>query len=148
MYRVRGGVLEVLLAHPGGPFWKKKDEGAWTIPKGEIESGCDPLSEACREFQEETGIQPAPPFRALGSIVQKSGKTVHGWAFQGDCDPVAIRSNMAEIEWPARSGKKMLVPEIDRAEFFTVEEAAKKINPAQTPFLKALAEIVRNAHPV
>jgi len=141
MYRVRNNILEVLLAHPGGPFWKKKDAGAWTLPKGEIEEGDDPLKTAVREFEEEIGIQPKPPYHSLGAITQKAGKKVYAWAFQGDCDQGKVRSNLVEMEWPPRSGKKMKVPEIDRAEFFNIQEAKIKLNPAQVPFLAALPNI-------
>lgn len=138
MYRVRGGVLEVLLAHPGGPFWKNKEAGAWTIPKGEIEPGDEPLATARREFEEETGFKPEGPFYPLGVITQKAGKKIHAWAFRGDCDPSALRSNLVEIEWPPRSGRKMQIPEIDRAAFFDLRAAAEKINPAQAEFLLTL----------
>jgi len=140
MFRIRNGVLEALLAHPGGPFWQKKDIGAWTIPKGEIEKAADPLMTAQREFEEETGLKATGPFYPLGSVVQKSRKTIHAWAFRGNCDPSAIRSNLVEIEWPPRSGRKFTIPEIDRAAFFSLGETSQKLNPAQVPFLIRLEE--------
>jgi predicted NUDIX family NTP pyrophosphohydrolase len=142
MYRKHAGTLEVLLGHPGGPFWKKKDLGAWTIPKGELETGEDLLQAAQREFEEELGCKAVLPFLALGSVTQKSGKVVHAWAFQGDCDPSTVRSNLITIEWPPKSGKQMEIPELDRVEFFSVTDAAEKINPAQRPFLERLRTLV------
>lgn len=138
MYRVREGVLEVFLAHPGGPFWQKKDDGAWTIPKGEISSGENAQAAARREFEEETGIRPEGPFIELTAVRQRSGKTVSAWAFEGDCDPATIESNTFQLEWPPRSGKMQDFPEIDRAAFFGVEEAKRKINRAQIPLLEEL----------
>jgi predicted NUDIX family NTP pyrophosphohydrolase len=140
MFRVRGGLLEVLLVHPGGPFWQTKDAGAWGIPKGEVEPGEDLLLAAQREFKEELGLTPTPPFHPLGSVTQKSGKVVHAWAFEGDCDPSRIQSNTSEIEWPPRSGKRLTIPEIDRAAFFSIQEAAKRLHPAQVPLLLRLRE--------
>jgi predicted NUDIX family NTP pyrophosphohydrolase len=145
MFRVRENVLEALLAHPGGPFWRSKDAGAWTIPKGEIDNAADALATAQREFEEETGFKPIGPFHSLGSVIQKSGKVVHVWAFRGDCDPSTIRSNFVEIEWPPRSGRRITIPEIDRAAFFNLREASQKLNPAQVPFLTRLEEGSRNA---
>ena len=119
MYRFKDGELQVFLAHPGGPYFKKKDEGHWTIPKGEIHAGENLLDTAIREFQEETGIQPAGEFIELGSIRQKGGKLVHGWAFHGNWDEsIPITSNTCKLEWPPLSGKFLSFPEIDRAEFF------------------------------
>src|ERR1700687_424353 len=131
MYRRRGGALEVLLVHPGGPFWAKKDLGSWTIPKGEQAEGEDELTTARREFEEETGIRPEGTFHPLGSVRQKGGKVVHAWAFEGDCDPAAIRSNTFRVEWPPRSGQWQIYPEVDRAEWFGLDEARRRINPAQ-----------------
>ena len=139
MYRVRGAQLEVLLVHPGGPLWAKKDLGAWSIPKGEVSPGDDELSTAKREFEEETGLRPQGEFLPLGKITQKSGKTVRAWAFAGDCDPAALRSNTFSLEWPPHSGKKQEFPEIDRAAFFSLAEAKEKINPAQIGLLEELA---------
>lgn len=141
MYRRTTG-LEVLLVHPGGPFFRNKDAGAWTIPKGEIGPDEEPLAAAIREFTEETGLTPMPPFLPLPTIRQKGGKIVQAWAFEGDCDPAAISSNTFEMEWPPRSGKRITVPEIDRAGFFDLETARIKINPAQVEFLDELARIV------
>lgn len=135
-----GGGVEVLLAHPGGPIYAKRDEGAWSLPKGEIDEGEEPLACARREFEEETGFVAEGPFLSLGSSRLKSGKTVHAWAFEGDCDPSAIRSNDFEMVWPPRSGKIQRFPEIDRVEFFDLAEARRKLNPAQVAFIDALAE--------
>jgi predicted NUDIX family NTP pyrophosphohydrolase len=140
MYRVRDGVLQVLLVHPGGPFWRKKDAGAWTIPKGEVAPGEDEFRAAVREFKEETGMDAGGPFIDLGTIQQKAGKIVHAWAFAGDCDPSTLKSNMTRLEWPRGSGRWMTVPEVDRAEFFTVEGAREKINAAQAEFLERLEQ--------
>jgi predicted NUDIX family NTP pyrophosphohydrolase len=138
MYRVRDGELEFLLAHPGGPFWADRDAGAWTVPKGEIRPGEDPLAAAQREFEEEVGFRPQGPFLALTPIRQKSGKIVHAWAFAGDCDPARIRSNNFSMEWPPQSGRFVECPEVDRAAFFRMAEARRKINAAQIPFLEEL----------
>ncbi len=138
MYRRRADRLEVLLVHPGGPFWAKKDLGAWTIPKGEVEEGEDELATARREFEEETSIRAQGPFRPLGRVRQKSGKVVHAWAFEGDADPSAVRSNTIRIQWPPRSGQWQTIPEVDRAEWFTLQEARRRINPAQVALLDAL----------
>ncbi len=138
MYRRRGGRLEVLLAHPGGPFWARRDEGVWSIPKGEIEPGEDRLTAARREFEEETGVRPEGPFLELPDIRQKAGKIVHAWAFEGDCDPADVRSNTFPLEFPPGSGRILEVPEIDRAEFFSPDVARRKINPAQVPLIDAL----------
>jgi len=145
MYRRVAGTLQFLLVHPGGPFWKNKDAGAWSIPKGEVEETEDPFSAARREFEEELGIQPVGNFRELQSIKQKSGKIVHAWGFEGDCDPTRIKSNTFTIEWPPRSGKMTAFPEVDRAEFFGLEEARMKINPAQIPFLEEVVRSVAGA---
>lgn len=138
MFRVREGELEFLLAHPGGPFWKDRDAGAWTIPKGEIQEGEDPLAAAKREFEEEVGIKPEGQFIELTPITQKSGKIVHAWAFEGDCDTSCIRSNTFQMEWPPRSGKFIACPEVDRADFFRIAEARRKINSAQIALLEEL----------
>jgi predicted NUDIX family NTP pyrophosphohydrolase len=143
MYRIKNGVLEVLLAHPGGPFFQHKDEGAWTIPKGEPEPGEDLFSTAQREFKEETGITPRGTFTSLRWIQQKGGKIVHAWAFEGDCDPTDIRSNLCEIEWPPKSGQKFKFPEIDRADFFDLATARKKIKARQDAFLDELAALLK-----
>ena len=131
--------LEVLLVHPGGPFWKNKDDGAWMLPKGEVNAGEDLLAAAIREFKEETGFTPVEPFLALGQVKHKSGKILHAWAFRGDCDPTRIRSNTFEIEWPPKSGHKQEFPEIDRAQFFDLSTAQRKILAAELPLLDRLA---------
>ena len=139
--------LEVYLAHPGGLFFKNKDDGAWTIPKGEIPEGENPLAAALREFEEETGlrIDESSKFHELGSIRQKGGKTVHAWAMEGDCPAShCLKSNSFKIEWPPRSGKFQEFPEIDRAEFFPVDLARLKINLAQVPFLDRLLAALTN----
>lgn len=142
MYRMREGKLQVLLAHPGGPLFKNKDEDTWTIPKGELEPDEDMLATAIREFEEETGIKPNGPFVALQPIQQKGGKTVHAWAFEGDCDPTKIISNSFTMEWPPKSGRLLEFPEIDRADFFDVESAGRKIKGAQMPLVKECEQIV------
>ena len=142
MYRRRAGALQVLLVHPGGPFWAKKDLGAWTIPKGEVAEGEDLLATARREFEEETSLRPDGPFAPLGSITQKAGKVVHAWAFEGDCDPTAVRSNTYKVEWPPRSGQWREFPEVDRAEWFSLADARAKINAAQAELLARLEEVV------
>ena len=139
MFRRRTNQLEFLLVHPGGPFFARKDDGAWTIPKGEAAPKEDLLTRAQIEFEEEIGFRPRGEWIELGSIKQKGGKTVHAWAFEGDLpDSFKLKSNTFEMEWPPRSGKLKEFPEIDRAEFFTEEIARQKINPAQTPFLDCL----------
>jgi predicted NUDIX family NTP pyrophosphohydrolase len=135
-------LLEVLLVHPGGPYWKRKDDGVWTIPKGNIEPGEDVLAAAIREFTEETGLTPAGPFVALGEVRQRSAKRVHAWAFQGTCDPGSIQSNSFEIEWPPKSGRRESFPEVDRAAFFAINMARQKILPAEEPFVNRLEEIL------
>jgi len=143
MYRVPEGRIEVLLVHPGGPFWEKKDEGAWSIPKGEVEEGEEMLAVARREFQEELGLVAEGPFVELTPVKQKGGKVVHAWAFAGDCDPAAIRSNTFTMEWPPKSGRLMTFPEVDRAAFFDLVTARRKINPAQIGFLDELEKLHR-----
>jgi predicted NUDIX family NTP pyrophosphohydrolase len=135
---MRAGELEVLLVHPGGPFWRDKDLGAWSIPKGEIDEMESPLEAAGREFEEETGVRPEGPFIPLTPVKQKSRKVVHAWAFNGDCAPERIRSNSFAMEWPRGSGKIREFPEVDRAEFFRVEEAKNKINPGQVALIEEL----------
>ena len=141
MYRVRSDELEFLLAHPGGPFWKARDAGAWTIPKGEIQPGENPLDAARREFEEEIGLKPEGHFIELKPITQKGGKIVHAWAFEGEFDTANLRSNTFQMEWPPRSGKFETCPEVDRAEFFGMAEAKQKINKAQVAFLEELKEL-------
>lgn len=138
MYRRTPKGLQVLLVHPGGPLWRKKDLGAWSIPKGEASQGEDLLACAKREFAEELGFEPHGPFVALSPIRQKSGKIVHAWRFEGDCDPLKLRSNTFTMEWPPKSGRHVQFPEVDRAEFFDLATAPQKINPAQAALLDEL----------
>jgi predicted NUDIX family NTP pyrophosphohydrolase len=138
MYRRMPGGVQVLLAHPGGPYWRAKDEGAWTLPKGEYEAPEEPLDAARREFQEETGSEAAGPFLPLGEIVQRSGKRILAWAFEGDFDPGQLRCNTFEIEWPPNSGRRQPFPELDRVAWFALGEARRKINPAQAAWLDRL----------
>jgi predicted NUDIX family NTP pyrophosphohydrolase len=138
LFRRRGGALEVFLAHPGGPFWARRETGAWTIPKGVVDEGEDLLAAAQREFREETGIVAQPPFLSLGSIRQKAGKTVHAWAWEGDADPSAITSNATRVEWPRGSGTWLTFPEVDRCAWFDLASARSKINPAQSELLRRL----------
>jgi len=145
LYRMQSGKLEVLLVHPGGPFWSKKDEGAWFVPKGELNVGEEPLAGAKREFEEETGLKPEGEFLALGSVKQKSGKTIVAWAFEGDCDPSSIKSNTFTIEWPPKSGRQQEFPEIDRAGFFTVTQAKAKMHPVEYPLVLRLHELLGDA---
>src|SRR3954469_2764395 len=139
MYRRRGGNLEVLLVHPGGPFFKNKDAGIWTVPKGEPAEGEELLVTARREFQEETGIDPGnAPLFPLGEVKQKAGKTVHAWAFEGDCDPATLTCNTFKVQWPPRSGQWKSFPEVDAYGFFDLDAARAKLNPAQVAFLDRL----------
>jgi len=142
MYRVRDAAVEVLLVHPGGPYWRTRDAGAWSVPKGEIVAGDDPLATARREFEEETGLRPGGPFHPLGSVRQKGGKVVQAWAFEGDADPRALTSNTFTMEWPPRSGRRQEFPEVDRAEFLAFDVARRKLGPAQVPFLDRLRRLV------
>jgi predicted NUDIX family NTP pyrophosphohydrolase len=143
MFRRRQG-LELLLVHPGGPFFRNKDEGAWSIPKGEVEEDAEPLAEALREFAEETGVAaPRGELVFLGEIRQKGGKRVVAWAVEGDLDPSSVKSNTLEMEWPPRSGRKQRFPEIDRAEFFPLELARRKVNPAQAELVERLEQKLR-----
>lgn len=138
MYRVRGGKPEVLLVHPGGPFFQNKDDGAWSIPKGLLSEGEDAFAAAKREFEEETGIKAAGEFEPLGTITRdRDGKQLTAWAFEGDCDTSAIASNTCEIEWPPRSGKRIAIPEVDRGAFFDLATARVKINPYMLGILDA-----------
>jgi len=146
MYRMDDGTLQVLLAHPGGPFFRNKDEGAWSIPKGEIEPGEDVLEAAKREFEEEIGFTPTGPFIALTPVKQRGGKIVHAWAFEGNCDPSAVVSNKFPMEWPPRSGQQMEFPEIDRATFFDVSTARRKINAGQLALIDELEKLGDDAN--
>ncbi|NJD29014.1 MAG: NUDIX domain-containing protein [Chloroflexi bacterium] len=150
LYRRREGGLEVLLAHPGGPYWQRKDDGAWSIPKGIADGEEDLAAVAAREFAEETSFElaavarePAGEPLALGSATLKSGKVVHAWAVEGDLDAAAAHSNTCEIEWPPRSGRMITIPEVDRLEWFDMTEARRRIHPGQAPLLDRLAEIMR-----
>ena len=138
MFRVREGEVQVLLAHPGGPYWARKDLGAWSLPKGQYESPEEPLAAACREFTEETGFTPQAPFLPLGEVRQKSGKRVQAWAFEGDCDCAQLQSNSFEVEWPPRSGRMQAFAEVDRIEWFDPATARLKLLPAQLPFVQRL----------
>ncbi len=138
------GSLEFFLAHPGGPFWANRDEGAWTIPKGGVEAGEDTLAAALREFQEETGIEPTGPYMGLGSIRQRAGKIVHAWAWEADADPASIVSNTMTTEWPRGSGRSITFPEIDRCGWFDATAARGKINAAQGELLVRLARLLAN----
>jgi predicted NUDIX family NTP pyrophosphohydrolase len=142
-YRKTAGQLEFFLVHPGGPFWKNKDEGAWSIPKGEFTTEEDPLTAARREFHEETGTPIDGDFIPLGSIQQRSGKIVHAWLVEFDIDASAILSNTFSIEWPPKSGKLQEFPEVDRAEWFGIVAAARKINPAQHDLLLQAAKLIQ-----
>jgi predicted NUDIX family NTP pyrophosphohydrolase len=139
MYRSGAGGIEVLLAHPGGPFWQGRDLGAWSVPKGEIAEGEDPLNRALIEFTEETGFAACGPFLPLGWVKQPGGKHVTAWAFAGECDPAAARSNFYRIEWPRGSGRWRSYPEVDRVEWFDLATAREKLLKGQVPFLDRLA---------
>ena len=143
LYRRSPDLLEVFLVHPGGPFWKNRDAGVWTIPKGEFTSEEPALDAAVREFREETGHTIRGPFQALSPIRQKGGKRVYAWASPGDLDPATIVSNTVQIEWPRRSGKQLTFPEVDRGNWFSLADARTMINPAQIPFLDELEETQR-----
>lgn len=145
MYRSRGGALEVFLVHPGGPFWAKRDLGAWSIPKGEYASEEDPLAAARREFEEETGLRPGGPLLPLASARQPGGKEVLAWAVEGDADPAAVRSNAFSMEWPPRSGRKVEFPEVDRAAWFTMDVARGKILKGQAAFLERLERLLESS---
>lgn len=142
MFRRRCGEVEVLLAHPGGPFWSRRDAGSWTLPKGEIEEGEDPLAAARREFEEETGFASAPPFLLLGEQKQKSGKRITAWAFEGDADPQHLVSSPFEMEWPPRSGRMQRFPEIDRVAWFGVAQARARLLAGQAPFIDSLEAVL------
>ncbi len=142
MHRITDNKVEVLLVHPGGPFWEKKDMGAWTIPKGEYQEDQDALTAARREFEEETGCRADGVFRHLGTVKQKGGKIVTAWAFEGDLDPLFIKSNTFPLEWPPGSGRKTHFPEIDRARWFTLDRARAKIIESQRVFLDNLTAML------
>jgi predicted NUDIX family NTP pyrophosphohydrolase len=138
LYRFRDNLPDFFLVHPGGPFWAKKDRGAWSIPKGEFEEDENPLDAAIREMKEETGIQVSGTFIELNPVKQKSGKIIYAWALEMDLDPAQITSNSFELEWPPKSGKKKSFPEIDKAAWFSFDEAKMKINEGQIPLIAAL----------
>jgi predicted NUDIX family NTP pyrophosphohydrolase len=143
LYRRRRGPLEVFLVHPGGPFWQRKDEGAWSFPKGEFTAGERAQDAARREFTEETGFELAGELRPLTPIKQRSGKIVHPFAIEGDCDADRVRSNTFELEWPPKSGVRRAFPEVDRAGWFDIETAQRKLVDAQRPVLGELEAIAR-----
>ena len=143
MYRIKDGAIQVLLAHPGGPYFVNKDEGAWSIPKGEPEPDEDLLLTAQREFEEETGLKPTGPFIPLQPIQQKGGKIVHAWAVEGYCDPTTFKSNTFTMEWPPKSGRQMEFPEIDLAEFFDLATARKKIKAGQAALIEELERVLQ-----
>jgi predicted NUDIX family NTP pyrophosphohydrolase len=145
MYRIRDGAIEVLLAHPGGPFWRRRDDGAWTIPKGEIGAGEIPEAAARREFREEIGVEPIGELRPLGAIRQRAGKYVEAFALEGDFDVALLASNTFEIEWPPRSGRLATFPEVDRVGWFALPIAREKILEAQRPLLDRLAALDASA---
>jgi predicted NUDIX family NTP pyrophosphohydrolase len=147
MYRGAGEGIEVFLVHPGGPFWAKKDEGAWSIPKGLPDKDEDPLAAAKREFHEETGFTAEGHFMLLGAFKQPGGKTVHAWAVQGDCDPSKLKSNLFEVEWPPKSGRRARFPEVDRADWFHPREASIKILRGQQPILAKLFALLGGGPP-
>jgi predicted NUDIX family NTP pyrophosphohydrolase len=144
LYRLVRTDLEVFLVHPGGPFWKNKDLGSWSIPKGEFLAPEEPLEAAIREFREETGFTPAAPFLSLTPIRQKSGKRVHAWAAAGDLVPALVKSNTFSMKWPPRSGRKISFPEVDKGDWFPIAEARNKILAAQIPLLDELASRIKN----
>ena len=139
--------LEVFLVHPGGPFWARKDVGAWTLPKGEIQDGEDPLAAAKREFTEETGFAVEGEFHPLEPVRQSGGKIVHAWAVEGDCDPSKLCSNSFSMEWPPKSGGAREFPEVDRGDWFAIDEARKRILPAQEKFLEQLVKLLDHRRP-
>jgi predicted NUDIX family NTP pyrophosphohydrolase len=146
MYRRCGGAVELLLVHPGGPFWAKKDDGAWSIPKGEHDDAETPLAVAKREFAEEVGALPDGDFVDLGEVTQAGRKVVRAFALEGDFDVACLQSNTFEIEWPPKSGRKRSFPEVDRAEWFAPDEARRKILAGQRPFIERLLRLLRRAH--
>lgn len=144
LYRLRDGQVEVFLVHPGGPFWARKDDGAWSIPKGEYEAIADPLAAAKREFQEETGFEVDGTFHSLTALKQPSGKVISAWAVEGDVDAAALTSNTFTLEWPPKSGRIQEVPEVDRGAWFDLSRARAKLQPGQRTFLDQLQELLRD----
>ena len=145
MYRRHNHELQVFLVHPGGPFWAKKDMGAWSIAKGEYVEGEDPLEAAKREFQEETGFSAGGSFLDLDAVQQSGGKVVSAWAFEGDCDPAEMVSNRCQVEWPPRSGRMIEIPEVDRGGWFSIAEGRERILKSQAPFLDRLCQMLQCA---
>jgi predicted NUDIX family NTP pyrophosphohydrolase len=143
MYRKTSGELEVFLVHPGGPFWVKKDLAAWSMPKGEYQSGEEAAGAAAREFREETGFAITGPLRALGTVKQAGGKVVSAWCFEGDCDPAALVSNLCQIEWPPHSKRHIDFPEVDRGAWFNIALAKEHILKGQAPLLDLLVTLVQ-----
>ena len=143
--RDAAGGLALFLAHPGGPFWRGRDAGAWTIPKGVVQPGESLLDAACREFREETGVEPRPPYLPLGHVRQRAGKRVHAWAWEGDADPDAATSNTTRSEWPRGSGRWLTYPEVDRYGWFAPDAAREKLNPAQAAFVARLESALDGA---
>ncbi|MGC2460415.1 MAG: NUDIX domain-containing protein [Steroidobacteraceae bacterium] len=141
LYRKRLGILEIFLVHPGGPYWARKDNGAWSIPKGEYEQGEEALQAAQREFLEETGVAVNGPFLALAPVRQPSGKMITAWAAEGDLDPTRLRSNTFSLEWPPKSGVMQSFPEVDRGAWFSLANARSKLSPGQRPLLRDIAEL-------
>jgi predicted NUDIX family NTP pyrophosphohydrolase len=147
LYRIKNKVPQVFLVHPGGPFWARKDLGAWTIPKGEYNEGEEPLDAALREFEEETGTKLKGKTIALTAIRQKAGKTVHCWAVKGDINPATLVSNTFEMEWPPRSGHQKTFPEVDKGDWFTLPIAREKINVRQVAFINELEKLLFSLRP-
>ena len=144
MYRYHEGLLQVLLGHPGGPYFRNREEAVWSVPKGEAAPGESLLAAAKREFEEETGLKPVGPFLPLSPLVRKDRKHLYAWAFEGDCDVSSIRSNRFLLEWPPRSGRQAEFPEMDRAAFFDIEAARRKITPAQQAWIEELPQRLRD----
>jgi predicted NUDIX family NTP pyrophosphohydrolase len=144
LFRRGAAGAEVLLAHPGGPLWARKDLGAWTLPKGQFNEGEQPLDAAKREFEEEMGSAPAGEFQPLGTLKQPSGKVIHAWAVESDFDPASVKSNLFSLEWPPRSGRFAEFPEVDRAAWFSIPEARRKILKGQAPFLDRLLALLNS----
>ena len=148
LYRMHGGGVEVFLVHPGGPYWARKDDGAWSIPKGEYDGNDDPLATAKREFREETGSELAGSFRALTPLTQSGGKVVSAWAVEGDLDAATVKSNTFSLEWPPHSGKIQEFPEIDRGAWFDLHTARAKLLPGQRGFLNQLQQLLQESHEI
>lgn len=142
LYRRSANGIECFIAHPGGPFWRNRDEGAWTIPKGLVEEDEEHLEAAIREFREETGLEPKGPYQELGWIRLKSGKVIHAWAWEGDADPETIQSNTARQEWPRGSGRWISYPEVDRCGWYSAERARELVNPAQSELITRLEKML------